>query len=503
MLTRFSWKHRALTAIATTIPIAVWTVPKAHAVTFNFSYAPGTTAEQMLVVETAGRMWSSYLTDETEINLYIEMTNALPDRVIGGALPGVQAKERFGDVYKALRADAASDTDWQAVNTMAVDGKYNRQLRGIIDNTFTGGINSVNLTSANAKALGLGDTNDDSRLDGVILMNDLTSASGISWNYDVTQNPGENQLDFLSVIMHEIGHNLGFVSIVDTQDAVLDDPWRSSGWLFETGYYGHGSFYGYNYNYSYNYFNNSSQYQAYLLDAFRYTSNSQIAGKNFIDLSRSEDAYFSVDGGATRNCEMSAGTSVDSFQGSHWEQRDGDVIGIMDPMLDLGQRRSVKDCDLMALNVIGWDIADDAPILDLADLYDQSLMDLGDVLGIELPTLADLIAREEDLTANRLADVGKMIQDSKVYEWTASGWWQNGKINSVYEWTASGWWQESDILQYMRWQTLDQSAVNRADAEGFKLVAHQAKSTAVPEPISVLGFVGMIMASWRLRHKRF
>ena len=60
-------------------------------VNFNFSYASGTTLQQMIGFEMAGRVWSSYLIDtprskETGATRSLE-TNLLLDRGISGKEP--------------------------------------------------------------------------------------------------------------------------------------------------------------------------------------------------------------------------------------------------------------------------------------------------------------------------------------------------------------------------------------------------------------------------------
>ena len=75
-------------------------------------------------------------------------------------------------------------------------------------------IKKINVTRANAKALGMIE-GDDSGLDGYILMRNLTDDS-VDWNYDILDDEiPVNTLDFLSVALHEVGHTLGFVSGVD------------------------------------------------------------------------------------------------------------------------------------------------------------------------------------------------------------------------------------------------------------------------------------------------
>ena len=74
--------------------------PAVQAANFNFTYAPGTSLEQMLGFEMAGMYWSNYLDDDVTINLFIETTDQLPENVIGGALPGLEAEYKFENFYK-------------------------------------------------------------------------------------------------------------------------------------------------------------------------------------------------------------------------------------------------------------------------------------------------------------------------------------------------------------------------------------------------------------------
>jgi hypothetical protein len=78
---------------------------------FVFTYAPGTTLEQMTAFETAGRLWGSYLTDNVTVNIYVEPTDTLPVGVAGGALMGVQADQSYSTWRDRLVADSKSGTD--------------------------------------------------------------------------------------------------------------------------------------------------------------------------------------------------------------------------------------------------------------------------------------------------------------------------------------------------------------------------------------------------------
>src|SRR4029079_17875526 len=73
---------------------------------------------------------------------------------------------------------------------------------------------NMTATKANLKALGF------AGLDGMFGASDasITFNSGFSFDYDNSNGVGGGQMDFESVAMHEIGHALGFVSVVDTVD---------------------------------------------------------------------------------------------------------------------------------------------------------------------------------------------------------------------------------------------------------------------------------------------
>ena len=45
--------------------------PAVQAANFNFTYAPGTSFEQMLNFEMAGKIWSDYLADDVTINIFV------------------------------------------------------------------------------------------------------------------------------------------------------------------------------------------------------------------------------------------------------------------------------------------------------------------------------------------------------------------------------------------------------------------------------------------------
>lgn len=384
----------------------------AQAAKFNFSYAPGTSLEQMLSFEIAGGVWSNYLADNVTINIHVEMTDQLPAGVIGGALPGIRAEQPYETWRNQLAGDRTSADDQFVFDNQQDDAdKFTALIDGYkIDNNY-----KLKMTRANAKALKMLDGN-NTGLDGYVLMSKLPSSS-VTWNYNALSNVPNGTLDFLSVGIHELGHHLGFVSGID-----------KAGWLTQKTQYDathQSDFYA---------TLNGKLDNATPLDTFRFSSQSVKeagSGDSWIDMSVGGKPFFSTDGGKTALGYFSTGENTslggDGDQASHWKEQ-STPLGIMNPKLGSGQYRNISTLDRRVMDVIGWDLQQKE--IDLASLQTQAKTRLAQRLG---KTVAWLDANPEEaallLTKDRTLDVKTMIEQSKVYEWRRSssgGWWQGG-----------------------------------------------------------------------------
>jgi hypothetical protein len=383
---------------------------------FNFTFDPGTTIQQMVGFEMAGRVWSTYLSDAVTINLHVGMSSGLPTNVIGGALPGFQANRTYTTVRDRLYADATSADDTAATNGIRNYNKYSdfANVNGVdpttrlhatydfflnkdatwydgtagttwnqwyssadritqngqtyVDVKDNFGGTTMALTRANAKALGVSLEQATTALDGYILMSNLSNTSNVVWNYDYTRSSaaGSNSLDFFSVVLHEIGHTLGFVSSVDRTQWV--SPFFTS--TNAANVVASIDFANYSSN------ANSRSDLATPLDLFRYTqTNANWAG--WRDFSVGGATMFSFDGTtAIANFATGMDTSLggSGLQASHW-QGSGTSSGIMNPTLGLGIRRNVSTLDLRAFDAIGWNLrsGNTALNLDLSALRTQSI----------------------------------------------------------------------------------------------------------------------------------
>lgn len=380
---------------------------------FNFSFAPGTSLQQMLGFEIAGRIWDTYLTDNVTINLHVGVSSSLPTNTIGGALPGISANHAFIDIKNRLTADVTSADDQAAIGNLNGRSGKKEDFKAYYDmfdssgnNTGTSTITrNFNITRANAKALGVSFADGAIALDGVIMFGSL-SGSAYTWSYDFTRSTTAttNSLDFLSTAIHEIGHVLGMVSGIDKPGWINSSVGGDK--TLETAYK--------------NFVANSSNFTT-PLDLFRYSPRT--LGTNFNDLSfgsKGGAKYFSING-TTILAEFSTGKDSslggDGQQSSHWKNGAG---GIMDPTLAPGARENISMLDLRAMDVIGWNIATNASTLsiNLSTLQSQAKQALATRLGQTVTwldanqtTASQLLAQDQSLA------ISYMVASSQVYNW--------------------------------------------------------------------------------------
>ena len=373
-------------------------------VDFNFSFAPGVLDEQVLGFELAGEVWSQYLHDtykgeDLDINIYVAVgDDILPDDVVGGAFPAIETGINYKEVYNALQNDYKNEIETET-DKIATDHLLNmKKLPVLVGEDIVWKNPEMQATRANLKSLGLLD-GDDSELDGFIVMNSLVNATSVSWNYNYLEAPQAGELDFLSVAIHEIGHNLGFISGVDIY-----------GWNEDSAD-----------------FDGTSIDHMSTMDLFRYSDESFAAQDgsytmSINDLTFGRAAYFSLDRTVDNAIAMSTGAD---YQGSHWKNGDLETgMGIMNPTVCLGERWEISKNDLTVFDAIGWDVDYNATV-DLEKLFSKAQSNVDHTL----------VDRSDEVTE---------IFSGDAYNWA---WRSTGASGSGYWWawrstgaSGSGYW---------------------------------------------------------------
>ena len=458
-------KRQVLTPLALAVTAAIASTNSAQAVQINFSYGSRMTIDQMIAMEIAGSIWSSYLTDAGTVNLHVETTGELPEGVVGGALPGITAGQSYQSWRQNLQNDSTSGVDNIAIqHRQDEEDKFTAFIDGYkIDNNET-----LNLTRANAKALGML-AKDDSKLDGYMLINNLNNLA-VDWSYDSSDNiPADGTLDFLSMALHEVGHNLGFVSGVD-----------QPGWLAQKTQYNQDDIDDY-YSSLIGTLNHATP-----LDMFRHSTAAYAEGgegEYWNDMSVGGNSYFSLDGGKTVAASLATGANTDlggdGYQASHWKLQNT-TIGIMNPVLRVGEKRRISVLDQQAMDVIGWDLG--SREIDWVSVQNQAKERLAQQLGVDVGWLeANPVEAAQLLREDRFQDIEEMIEASQIYEW---GWSRRSRGGS-----SNGWWQGL-MKQHFLWQ------------EVVPTESASAESVSVPEPSSVVGLLGLGVGLGFLRKSR-
>ena len=195
----------------------------ARAVIFNFTYDTGMNPQAIAGFAAAGARWSALLSDPVTVNIHIGYTS------LGAGILG-QASSSEGTVpysaYKtALAADANSANDATAVAHLPSGSAFGMYLNYTSNNPNGAGSatpyldangnannTTINMTYANAKALGLLPANNAAQ-DATI-----TFSSNFTWDFNPNDGITAGAFDFVGVATHEIGHSLGFISGVDILD---------------------------------------------------------------------------------------------------------------------------------------------------------------------------------------------------------------------------------------------------------------------------------------------
>ncbi len=320
----------------------LYAIGPAHAsLSFNLNNVNGSVTGQYLAgFNAAADFWVSQFTDDVVVNIDIQVAS-LQAGILGQASSSM-GRVSYANARQSLAGDIGSASDAAAVASLQAGGHFDFMLNRTSDNPNGSGSatpyvdendstnnSTVSMTRANAKALGLL-AGDHSGRDAAI-----TLSSNFSWDFSTIDGIVSGAFDFVAVAIHEIGHALGFISSVDVLDG--NSPPHN------------GPFSGDD-------FANAGFGAVTTLDLFRYSDDSCAVNGGVPDWSAdSRDKFFSIDRCASFMGQFGEGRNFgDGQQASHW--KDGLGLGLLDPTLAPGELGTVSGLDILALDVIGWDV---------------------------------------------------------------------------------------------------------------------------------------------------
>ena len=304
--------------------LAVTLANPALALQININAGSGLSgnAAALAAFQRAADSWEAIFSDNVTIEINADLTNIGASNVIGSANSTVLAKG-YTDVRTNLVNDAANEASNGIVAFLPTSGQFSAVVPP--GGFSTGGL--ILATKANLKALGYNaamlDADAGTAVDATITFN-----SNFSFDFDNSDGVSMGTKDFETVAAHELGHALGFISIVDYIESVIGQP---------------------------------QVVPPTTLDLFRFNNASDPTDiASFTTAVRElRPGQAAVFDDLTNEYAFSTGETGDGNQASHWkaDELTGTTIGLMDPTLANGVVTLISAADIRALDLIGWDLA--------------------------------------------------------------------------------------------------------------------------------------------------
>lgn len=358
------FSQRRLLASALSIALLTCSPTAWGQLTFNFVDSTGAPASSSLNPQAvqgfqeAGQLWSSFFDDNITVNIEVDFA-AIPGNVLGSTNTN-QVSPTFDVLKNSLALDQTSANDAIAVanlpqgntipgTTLQAISFLTNERNGnvVLDNDALPGVTGANsainnfqssIATANAKAIGLVPAN-ASGIDASISFN-----SNVNFDFDRSDGITAGTFDFVGVAAHELGHALGFFSGVDVVDSFTGAGTNAT-FDVNGGAPGIGNLDGFNL------FSTA--------DLFRRSADAFALDPDALDLSTNStgDVFFSIDGvlGDGNDIPLETGSfNGTGNQASHF--LDNQSLGILDPTVAASQLLVISQNDLLALDVIGFDL---------------------------------------------------------------------------------------------------------------------------------------------------
>lgn len=327
-------------------PFTVIDSPSLNLSSFNIVINAGPTlaanGPALAAFNAAAALWKQLIADPITVTIDADMAS-LSAGVLGSTSLSLIGYS-YSTIRNAMVADATNEADEGIVAHLPTSAAFSAYIPS---GTSLSG--NMMATKANLKALGF--TGLDGTKDATIKF-----STNFAFDYDNSNGVGGGLIDFETVAAHEIGHALGFFSVVDSINSgttsILPTP----------------------------------------LDLFRFRNNVALSDPaseaNFEtykrDLVPGSASYEAIFDDLGIEYKMATGVinntfpGTDGSQASHWKANElsGLLIGLMDPTLSSGQSYGPTTADFRALDVIGYEI-NFTPVPEVSTLASGVLLLLG------------------------------------------------------------------------------------------------------------------------------
>lgn len=324
----------------TLVALAVITVSHTASAELIFNISDTGSVQANAGFQIAANNLSSLFTDDVTVNIDAGF-GSLGLGILGQANTTKSLMD-FGVWKAALSSDITSSNDATMVSNLPSGSDFSVLINGTSDNPNGVGSsdyylddshgennNKLQISSANAKAIGLLDPN-NAGADVAI-----SFSSDYLFDFNPTDGIAAGSIDFVGVAMHEMMHGLGFFSGIDILDYYSMNGPATGNYTDDTFAYVNG------------------------LDFLRHSNASVALGADLdftVDL---REKHLSIDGGNSflqTNAFSTGRYNGDGEQGSHWKDNQG--LGGMDPTAEsVGNMMTFSNTDYLAMDMIGWNLS--------------------------------------------------------------------------------------------------------------------------------------------------